>query len=89
MTAATLGLVHLFPGGPIRALLGSRATPQLVEYYNHLYGFDQPFYVTMAYDLDHHAVLSNGIFVDANSTVTAAVYNGGNTPGLAGSGFSC
>jgi peptide/nickel transport system permease protein len=45
VTAATLGLVHLFPGGPIRALLGNRATPQLVEYYNHLYGFDQPFYV--------------------------------------------
>jgi len=45
VTAATLGLVHLFPGGPVRALLGSRATPELVAYYNHLYGFDQPFYV--------------------------------------------
>ena len=45
VTAATLGLVHLFPGGPIRALLGSRATPELIAYYNHLYGFDQPFYV--------------------------------------------
>lgn len=45
VTAATLGLVHLFPGGPVRALLGQRATPQLISYYNHLYGFDQPFYV--------------------------------------------
>jgi peptide/nickel transport system permease protein len=38
-------MVHLFPGGPVRALLGVRATPFLVNYYNHLYGFDQPFYV--------------------------------------------
>jgi peptide/nickel transport system permease protein len=27
VTVATLGLVHLFPGGPVRALLGQRATP--------------------------------------------------------------
>ena len=45
VTVFTLVLVHLFPGGPIRALLGPRATPQQVAYYNHLYGFDQPFYV--------------------------------------------
>jgi peptide/nickel transport system permease protein len=45
VTVATLGLVHLFPGGPVRALLGVRATPTLINYYNHLYGFDQPFYV--------------------------------------------
>ena len=45
VTVATLGLVHLFPGGPVRALLGERATPTLINFYNHLYGFDQPFYV--------------------------------------------
>ena len=44
VTAATLGLVHLFPGGPVRALLGVRATPFLINYYNNLYGFNQPFY---------------------------------------------
>jgi peptide/nickel transport system permease protein len=37
--------VHLFPGGPIRSLLGPRATPEQVAHYNQLYGFDQPFYV--------------------------------------------
>jgi peptide/nickel transport system permease protein len=41
----TLALVHLFPGGPIRSLLGPRATPEQIAYYNRLYGFDQPFYV--------------------------------------------
>ena len=45
VTVFTLALVHLFPGGPVRALLGPRATPALITYYNHLYGFDQPFYV--------------------------------------------
>jgi peptide/nickel transport system permease protein len=44
VTVATLGLVHLFPGGPVRALLGVRATPALISYYNDLYGFNKPFY---------------------------------------------
>ena len=45
VTLATLALVHLFPGGPVRALLGVRATPQQIAYYNNLYGFNRPFYV--------------------------------------------
>ena len=45
VTVFTLFLVHLFPGGPIKAMLGQRATVEQVNYYNHLYGFDQPFYV--------------------------------------------
>jgi peptide/nickel transport system permease protein len=45
VTVITLALVHLFPGGPIRALLGPRATVAQVAYNNHLYGFDQPFYI--------------------------------------------
>ena len=45
VTVFTLALVHLFPGGPIRSLLGPRATPPQVAHYNQLYGFDQPFYV--------------------------------------------
>jgi peptide/nickel transport system permease protein len=44
VTVITLALVHLFPGGPIRGLLGPRATVDQIAYYNHLYGFDQPFY---------------------------------------------
>jgi peptide/nickel transport system permease protein len=45
VTVITLGLVHLFPGGPIRGMLGPRATTEQIAYYNHLYGFDQPFYI--------------------------------------------
>jgi peptide/nickel transport system permease protein len=42
VTLITLLLVHLLPGGPIRGLLGPRATAQQVAFYTHLYGFDQP-----------------------------------------------
>jgi peptide/nickel transport system permease protein len=45
VTVATLGLVHLFPGGPVRALLGDRATATQIAFYNQQYGFDRPFYV--------------------------------------------
>jgi peptide/nickel transport system permease protein len=45
VTVFTLFLVNLFPGGPIHALLGPRATVEQIAYYNRLYGFDQPFYV--------------------------------------------
>ncbi len=45
VTVIVLALVHLFPGGPIRAMLGPRATVAQVAYYNRLYGFDQPFYL--------------------------------------------
>jgi peptide/nickel transport system permease protein len=45
VTLATLLLVHLFPGGPVRAMLGDRATPFQIAYYNRLYGFNQPIYV--------------------------------------------
>lgn len=45
VTLATLLLVHLFPGGPIRALLGPRATAFQINYYNQQYGFNQPLYV--------------------------------------------
>jgi peptide/nickel transport system permease protein len=45
VTVITLFLVHLFPGGPIRALLGPRASAQEVNYYNNLYGYNRPFYV--------------------------------------------
>jgi|SRR5579875_1456470 len=45
VTVITLFLVHLFPGGPIRALLGPKATRQEIAYYNHLYGYNRPFYI--------------------------------------------
>lgn len=31
--------------------------------------FDQGFYITVAYDLTHHGIFSNGVFDDVNSTI--------------------
>jgi len=45
VTLFTVLLVHLFPGGPIRALVGPRATQAQINYYNRLYGFDKPIWV--------------------------------------------
>jgi peptide/nickel transport system permease protein len=45
VTVALILLEHVFPGGPVRALVGTRATSQQIAYYNRLYGFDQPVYV--------------------------------------------
>ncbi len=45
VTVIVFGLLHMLPGGPVRALLGPRASVAQVAYFNHLYGFDQPLYV--------------------------------------------
>src|SRR5260370_34874693 len=45
VTLFTLLIVRLLPGGPIRALVGPRATVAQIAYYNQLYGFDKPIYV--------------------------------------------
>ena len=45
VTVVVFGLLHMLPGGPVRALLGPRASTAQVAYFNHLYGFDRPVYV--------------------------------------------
>jgi len=45
VTVFTLLLVDLWPGGPVHALLGPRATPQQIAYYDRMWGFNRPFYI--------------------------------------------
>jgi peptide/nickel transport system permease protein len=45
VTVITLALIHVFPGGPIRAMLGPRATVAQERIFNRMYGFDRPFYI--------------------------------------------
>jgi peptide/nickel transport system permease protein len=73
VTVFTLFLVHLFPGGPIRAMLGQRATPQQVAYFNQLYGFDQPFYVQYVKWLDQLLHGNLGFSLKLNMSVTALI----------------
>lgn len=45
VTMITYLLLHLVPGGPVRALLGPKATQVEINHYNKIYGFDQPVYI--------------------------------------------
>jgi hypothetical protein len=47
------------------------ATAILLRPAKWLSDFDQSFYITIAYDLEHHGVFSNGVFDDVNSTRAA------------------
>jgi peptide/nickel transport system permease protein len=73
VTIFTLLLIHLFPGGPIRSLLGPRATPQQVAYYNHLYGFDQPFYIQYVKWVGQLLHGNLGFSVKLNQSVTSLI----------------
>jgi peptide/nickel transport system permease protein len=65
--------VHLFPGGPIRSLLGPRATPEQVAHYNQLYGFDQPFYVQYVKWLGQLVHGNLGFSAKLNQSVTSLI----------------
>jgi peptide/nickel transport system permease protein len=45
VTVITFVLLHLVPGGEVRAILGQRASPAVVAADSKLWGFDQPLYV--------------------------------------------
>ena len=45
VTIITFILLHLVPGGEVRAILGIRATPAEIALYSRQWGFDQPVYV--------------------------------------------
>jgi peptide/nickel transport system permease protein len=73
VTVITLALVHVFPGGPIRALLGPRATTAQTAYYNRLYGFDQPFYVQYLKWLDQLLHGNLGFSAKLNQSVASLI----------------
>lgn len=45
VSVATFILLHLLPGGPARAILGSDATPQQIHEFNRSNGLDKPLFV--------------------------------------------
>ena len=71
VTVFTLALVHLFPGGPVRAMLGPRATAAEVAYFNKQYGYDQPFYVQYGKWIWQILHGNLGYSVKLNQTVTS------------------
>jgi peptide/nickel transport system permease protein len=73
VTVFTLALVHLFPGGPIKSLLGPRATPQQVAHYNAVYGFDKPFYIQYFKWVGQILHGNLGFSTKLNQTVTSLI----------------
>ncbi len=73
VTVITLFLVHLFPGGPIRAMLGPRATSEQVAYFNREYGFDQPFYMQYVKWIDQIVHGNFGFSLKLNISVAALI----------------
>ncbi|MEV0849349.1 ABC transporter permease [Streptomyces sp. NPDC049954] len=37
-------LLHMLPGGPARAILGPKGTPEQIQHFNHQQGYDRPLY---------------------------------------------
>ncbi len=53
VTMIVFVLLQLLPGGPARAVLGTRATPQLIAAFNRQNGLDKPIFVQYAVWLGH------------------------------------
>ncbi|MGF1428074.1 ABC transporter permease [Kitasatospora sp. LaBMicrA B282] len=45
VTVISFGLMRLMPGGPVRAILGTHATPDNIAHLTHQMGLDRPVYV--------------------------------------------
>jgi peptide/nickel transport system permease protein len=74
VTIFTLLLIDLFPGGgPVRALLGPRATRQQVAHYDQLYGFNKPFYVQYIKWVGQLLHGNLGYSIKLNQSVTALI----------------
>jgi peptide/nickel transport system permease protein len=66
--------VRALPGGPAEALLGERATPELLAQYKELYGLDEPLYEQYAKYLQATVVDRDlGVSVATHRTVTEEI----------------
>jgi peptide/nickel transport system permease protein len=85
VTIITFVLLHLVPGGEVKALLGVRSTPFEVRYYSKQWGFDQPLYVqygkwlwqllhgNFGFDLQYNTPVSTLLALYLPKTVVLAV----------------
>jgi peptide/nickel transport system permease protein len=85
VTVITFLLLHLVPGGEVRAVLGIRATPAEIATYSRQWGFDQPLYIQYAkwlwqllhlnfgYDIKYNAPVWTLISAALPRTVVLAV----------------
>src|SRR5919205_392044 len=65
--------VHALPGNPASALLGERATPQLVTQYKERYGLDKPLPVQYWKYVTETVRGDLGVSITTRRTVTAEI----------------
>lgn len=64
-------LVQLLPGGPVRALLGPRATPQAIRAFTVQNGYNKPLYIQYAHYLNNLVHGNLGYSYEYNQTVNS------------------
>lgn len=73
VTIITFILLHQFPGGPARASLGPRATPQQLAHFNQQYGLNQPLPVQYATWVDQLIHGNLGFSYKLNQSVASII----------------
>jgi len=73
VTIITFALLHMVPGGPLRALLGIKATPTEIHHYNVLYGYNRPLYVQYGKWVDQLLHGNLGYSLKLNVTVWSQI----------------
>jgi peptide/nickel transport system permease protein len=66
-------LLHFVPGGPAKTILGPRASPQQIAYFNKEYGFDSPLPVQYFAWLNQVVHLNLGVSYRLNEPVAALI----------------
>jgi peptide/nickel transport system permease protein len=69
VTVVVFVLLHQLPGGPARAVLGARATPSQVAFFNHQNGLDRPLVAQYFTTLGHWAGGNFGFSYTLNQSV--------------------
>jgi peptide/nickel transport system permease protein len=73
VTMIVFGLLQLLPGGPARAVLGSRATPQLIAAFNQQNGLDRPLVVQYGIWLGHIVTGNLGYSYNQSQSVSSLI----------------
>ena len=73
VTIITFILLHLLPGSPVRAILGTRASPSTIRQLNAELGFNKPLYVQYGLWVWNLVHLNLGFSYKLNQPVTALI----------------
>lgn len=73
VTLIVFGLLQLLPGGPARAVLGTRATPALIAAFNRQNGLDRPIFVQYGVWLGHIVTGNFGYSYTQSQSVSSLI----------------